>query len=341
MLAMAEDSPDSISDMSEHVIASFYQPFHAKYFESSRNFLEAAQSSCNSDAEGSLKQLQSRFYDLVAKFSTIELYRVGPLMEENRYNRIFFWPDNRHIGERQLRDLLAGNAASEITYTRIGTMSVALQGLPVLEQLLHSSDAGERLTSISNTPDCHIVTAVAENLLQIADAINQGWQEDSIFVQSMLTPTDGSEFFRTETEVLQSFVTQVIVGIDIVLNRKIAPLLVDEASIRKAPLWRSNQTLQMIKGNLESIKILTIDSGLAKMAGLEDELAGEFQTTGQILQQLIDQPQLAGRQNKVTSKVQILLQLLTTELKKIEHTLRHQMVPALGVGARFNSGDGD
>jgi predicted lipoprotein len=336
-------APAEVADagFAREVVEKIYQPGFERFSQTSGQFLAVVQSACQNPSPESLAELRARFGTMVSAFSAIELYRMGPLLVDNRQNRLFYWPDKRRVGERQLRELLADASAQHLTATDVSGKSVTLQGLPALERLLFGKSSQQHLAAASDTPDCQVVSAIAGNTHLMAMDINQSWQNESMMVQSMLHPEQGSEYFRSYDEVLRSLVTQIIVAIDVILDRKIAALMNEDGQIRQAPLWRSGQTLPMIRANLESVRALSVDSGLAGVGGLDNELAFEFRSADQMLHKLQALPALTNDQSQLTDDARSLLRSLTAVVGSIKYTLNDRFTAALGITAGFNSEDGD
>lgn len=329
------------TDFARVAVETVYQPGFERFSQLSGQLLSSAQNTCESPSSESLLELQARFAETAEAFSAVELYRIGPMLEDNRQNRLFYWPDKRRVGERQLRELLAGFSVSHLSAEDIAGKSVTLQGLPALERLLHGKSSAEHLAQASDATDCQVVTAIAGNLHAMAMALNQGWQDDTALVQSMVQPESGSAYFRTEDEVLRSLVTQIIVAIDVVLDRKIAALTDEDAHLQQAPLWRSQQTLSMIRSNLGSVRALSVDTGLAQVGELDNELGFEFRSADQLLEKLQALPTLTNDSGKLTDDAQSLLQALSAVVGGIKYTLNDRFTAALGITAGFNSEDGD
>lgn len=337
----ADESPVTTANLIEHTLATIYQPRFAQFARVTVQHDEAARIYCANPSYDTLTQLQKEFESVVASFSAIEFYRIGALLQVNRQNRLFYWPDKRRVVERQLRTLLAGLMDSTQSVDDLSQKSVALQGLPALERLLFGKNAAQRLLARNETRHCELIIAIADNVNTMAAAINDDWQADSLLVQSMLSPKRGSDYFRDEKEVLRSIVTQIIVGIDVVLNRKIAHLHGNDADIKKSPLWRSEQSLTMISNNLESLRALTVDSGLARVANLNNELAFEFRIAGKMLQKLKDLPSLIDERGDLSADAQSLARALSAVVGGIKDTLNDRFTQALEISAGFNSEDGD
>lgn len=325
----------------DRAVHQVYQPAAERFALASEQLLAAASDSCELRSPVALDTLLLRHEQAVEAFSALELYRTGPLLEENRQNRLFYWPDKRRVGERQMRTLLADATAASLTADDIAGKSVALQGFPALERLLHGKRTPLHFSEGSDTPDCQVAMAIAENIHAMATAIQKGWQDDAPQVMSMLKPEPGSDFYRTEEEVLRSLVTQILVGADVVQDRKLSAMTGEQADIKAAPLWRSGQSLSMIRSNLESLRALSVDTGLAAATDLENELAFEFRSADGMLQKLQELPELTDSAGEFTADAESLLRSLMAVVDGIRYTLNDRFVATLGISPGFNSEDGD
>lgn len=325
----------------DRAVHQVYQPAAERFSLASEQLLAAASDSCELRSAVALDTLLLRYEQAVEAFSALELYRTGPLLEENRQNRLFYWPDKRRVGERQMRALLADATAARLTADDVAGKSVALQGFPALERLLHGKRTPLHFSEGSDTPDCQVVMAIAENIHAMATAIQEGWQDDAPQVMSLLKPEPGSDFYRTEEEVLRSLVTQILVGADVVQDRKLSAMTGEQANIKAAPLWRSGQSLSMIRSNLESLRALSVDTGLAAATDLENELAFEFRSADGMLQKLLELPELTDGAGEFTADAESLLRSLMAVVDGIRYTLNDRFVATLGISPGFNSEDGD
>ncbi len=329
------------NDFANRAVHQVYQPAAERFSQASAQLLAAASDSCKLRSPEALDTLLLRHAQAVKAFSALELYRTGPLLEENRQNRLFYWPDKRRVGERQMRALLADASAASLTADDVAGKSVALQGFPALERLLHGKRTPLHFSQGSDTPDCQVAVAIAENIDAMATAIQKGWQDDAPQVMSLLKPEPGSEFYRIEEEVLRSLVTQILVGVDVIQDRKLSAMSGEQANIKAAPLWRSGQSLTMIRSNLESLRALSVDTGLAAATGLENELAFEFRSADGMLQKLLELPELTDGSGEFTADAESLLRSLMAVVDGIRYTLNDRFVATLGISPGFNSEDGD
>ena len=330
------------------VIYNIYQPAYDQFAKKSQQLSTEIETLCKTKDATQTNAARSAFTETVATFSEIEFYRVGPMIEKNRQNRLFYWPDTRRVGERQLRSLLANS--EDFNIKNITQKSVALQGFPALERLLFDNASNAELTTPTNNR-CAIAKTVAVNIENLATQLQTAWSDPLGILQQMLAPTDSSELFRSETEVLRSYITQLSAGLEFLITRKLEPLVAEieinklkanyKASIRKAPFWRSDNFLTNVKGNIIGLQALLIESGIAAETNLEKELKFEFTLALLHIEKLNSITMLTEDGSTITNDAQDLLLALIIPMASIQLTISDRIAKTLGVSAGFNSDDGD
>ncbi|MEI9898950.1 MAG: imelysin family protein [Hyphomicrobium sp.] len=113
---------------------------------------------------GLLERAQKSFANTVEAWGAIDFIRFGPVAEEHRLERFFFWPDPRATTERQLQALLAKRDPKLLDEKALIDESVAVQGLGALEFILWNEkkplDAGDDDARYR----CQFATAISTNL---------------------------------------------------------------------------------------------------------------------------------------------------------------------------------
>src|SRR5262245_35011785 len=119
---------------------------------------------CETPSSASLEASRKAFAAAVAAWSKVEILRFGPIAQDNRYESLFFWPDPKGLGDRQIRDAIAKRDESVTKPEALSGKSVALQGFPALEYLLYG-DGAETLAAPSEASAfrCAFARAVATN----------------------------------------------------------------------------------------------------------------------------------------------------------------------------------
>src|SRR5690606_30899840 len=136
----------------------------------------------------------------------------------------------------------------------LGQKSVAVQGLPALEFVLHGG-GNEELTTGADSYRCHYGVAVAANLAGIADEIVRAWSGGS-FHDAFTAPSPERDLYRSDTEVAGEVVKAIATTLQFTRNAELAPALgatADEARGKRAPLWRSNLTFTFVGARIEGL----------------------------------------------------------------------------------------
>lgn len=273
------------------------------------------------------------FKNTVAVFSEIEYYRLGVINQQNRAERLFFWPDRKATGQKQLRRLLQDPKRDLLDTQALAKKSVALQGLPALEAILFSKKADY------NAKDCLVAQAIGGNINNIAAQIKQDWFAQQ-GIATQLSKGTKQSLYRSNTEAMAAILTLSESAL-ISLSEKKLGLIIDglkqwQSIPKSAPFWRSDMTLNHLGGNLLSIEHLLIATGIAKIAGVEATLKFEFRTANSMLDAAKNA--FASAEIKTMANRLLALKLI---IDGMQTTLAETISPALGVSTGFNSSDGD
>lgn len=287
-----------------------------------------------------LDRTREHFGQTVDAFSRIELLRVGPLLDDNRLNRLFYWPDSRRVTERQLRQQLAlVNVESLADEPQdISGKSVAVQGLPALERLLYTTVLTDVSTSLGG---CALARDIAHNIHALAESLVNAWNSDTGISETLLTPSTASGLYRNQREVTRSLLTQVSAGLELIASRKAQPLSEDGMRLRNAPFGRSALTQNNLRGNLDSMQALLEASGMNQRGNVQGQLDFEFRIARGHLDSLASLERLSDGAGFVTAAAAELFRALQSVVTSIAFTTDDRISLALGVSAGFNSSDGD
>ena len=320
-----------------------YRPAQAAFADAAGALETRVAALCTEANDEALAGTRDAFTNAVAAFSGIELLRAGPLLEDNRLNRLFYWPDTRRAGERQLRALLA-EGPDEMEATPIPARSVAVQGLPALERLLYGDAAIVLAGGDDPSPAgrCRVAEAIALNVATTARTLDEAWSGEDGIAREMRSPRADDPLFRSSEEVVRRLLTQLETGLGILVDRKAGPLLdAEPPRLRGAPFTRSGETWTNLAGNIGALRALAIDTALAARAGLENELAFEFRVAAAHTARLAELA-AEGAPSDVLNEEEIgVLRALVITLTSIRTTLNERLLPSLGVRTGFNAEDGD
>lgn len=314
-------------------------------FKNRASALESAMGGlCALPSAQALAIARQQFGLAAAAYGRIEFVRIGPLMEDNRADRLLFWPDRRGIGLRQVQAILADKDEGASDVATLRDKSAAVQGFGALEFVLFGTDA-EVLLGTGGDFRCRYGQAIAANISSIADQVAMGWYRYDGVAAHLTRPVPENTDFRTETEALEALVGLVAHGIEGLRDTRINPFLARgeaAAEPKQAMFWRSGLTMAMIGASIGGMETLVAQSGLAQAAGpdhagLSDSIAFEFRNA----RRAIEAVTLPVEQAVADEKQALALNYLVIVTQSLQGLIGEQLPAALGLSVGFSSLDGD
>jgi len=312
---------------------------------------------CKQASDVALKEARNAFATTVDAWSKVEIFRFGPINEDHRFDRLFYWPDPKSIGLKQVQDALAHQAAT-LPY-ELSKKSVALQGLPALEYLLYGDgadalakghqavDGTQSLPQIEDEASfrCSFANSVATNVDRIAKNMIEGWCEGSAYEKAFLTPSAGDSAYHAPKEVTLELYKAFATGIELVRDQKLAKALGSSPSVARpklAPFWRSGLTFPNMIGNLDGVRLLFAKGGFAQVVkldspGVENSILFDLDHAIDVLEG-INQASAEAVTNEDTRAK---FEALRVGLKSASATAGDIIARSAGRSFGFNAMDGD
>lgn len=298
-------------------------------------------------AEPSLEKLaaaRSAFASLVTAWSEAEIIRFGPVTEENRLERILFWPDRKSTGLKQVQRALAEKDATATDPATLKEKSVAMQGLGALEFILFGTGS-ESLAEPGEDYRCSYGRAIAGNVQDMASAVVAGWQDPAGISAQWANPGPDNPLFRTDDEAVTELFDIFIHGLEMVRDVRINGFLGEKADgdrPRQAIFWRSGATTGSITANLRGMRKLFEASQLAGLlppdsAWIADSIGFEFDNAESALE-VADGPAAEILADPARREKLAYARLVTSSLSELFGV---RLAGALGLTAGFSSLDGD
>lgn len=347
-LACASVSPalanDKATDVVTGAIDGFIRPGYAAFHRATGELVEAGSALCTAPSQQTLDAARNAFGKTVDAWSTMEIIRFGPVTEENRLERVLFWPDRRSTGLKQVQAALA---AKDETATDAGSLagkSVAMQGLGALEFVLFGTGA-DALAGAGGQYRCAYGAAIAGNLDTIAGELETAWAEPDGFAAQWANPGPEDPLYRDGTEAVTELMDVFVTGFELVRDVRLGGFLGEapaDDKPRQALFWRSGKTIDAIAANLAGMEALLEASGLGKAVReealwIESSALFEFGNAARAaaaangpVADVLDDP---ARREKL-----VYLGLVTSGLSDIFGT---SLSGELGLTAGFSSLDGD
>ena len=299
---------------------------------------------CETPSSDALDRARSGFSDLVETWSAVEFVKFGPVMEDNRADRILYFPDRRGLGLRQVQGLIAEPDDSIASGDRLAQKSVAVQGLGALEFVLYG-DGADALGEADGSRRCGFARAIAENLSTMADRIVRGWTETDGIVGRLTAPKPSDPAYRSADDSLKAVAEIFIHGFEAMRDLRLTPAMgEDETSARpNLFLFRgSDLTLASLRANYAGLSKLFATSQIATLvpesqAYLENSIAFEFENADRTLARMT--PPLSDLATSSENRQALTYLLIVTN--SLQKQFAGQLSPALGLSAGFSSLDGD
>lgn len=325
-------------------VNGYVRPAYETFHSATTRLRGDMDSLCAEQSPDRLAAARNTFLTAVATWSEVEPVRFGPVTQENRLERILFWPDRKGIGLKQVQAALAEKDATAADAATLENKSVAMQGLGALEFVLFGTGS-EALSEPGDGYRCAYGRAVAVNIDDIAAAVLAAWQDPSGIARQWSNPGPENPLYRNDQEAMVELMGIVVHGLEMTRDVRIGGFLgqaPDDDKPRQAIFWRSGGTVISIKGNLLGLRKLFDASGLATLlsqdsAWIVQSVTFEFARSEQVLdiaagpiQEVLDDPD--RRQALVVAR------LITSHLSELFGVT---LAGEIGISAGFSSLDGD
>lgn len=289
LLTISASAQSDLGAITRGMIEGHIVPAHATLMGVADQQVIVTEQMCSAPSQSALATTHAQFHDLVEAWSAVEFIRFGPARKDNRYERMFFWPDRNGRGLNQVQGVLATEDESVTSVESLQGKSVALQGLLALDYVLFGTSA-EALAD-GDAHRCAYALAIAGAIADTAAAMFEGWHDGQGYAALMLSPGPDNPVYRTEAEALQELLRAMAEQLQIIHDAKLVRVVgtsPEEARYRRAPFWRSEQTLPSIVANAQTMASLN-EAG--QFADLLPEQAQRYAGTarfelGQIISRL-------------------------------------------------------
>jgi predicted lipoprotein len=332
--------------IAEAALTNVIRPGYAAFADATTALDGTVQTLCNEPSAQALDAAKKAFAETVKRSSKVGIFRFGPVNRKRRYDRLFYWPDRKGIGLRQIQRALAKKDESVILADTLADKSVALQGLPALEYLLYG-DGADALTHAE--PEigfrCAFAASVATNIDRIAHAVTEGWREGADFTKTFLSPGPDDRLYHAPKDVTLELFKAFTSGIELVRDQKLGKPLgtsPETARPKLAAFWRSDLTFPNMAGNLDGVRALFAKGGFAEVVaeespGVEDSILFDLDRVIKVLS-AVDQPIAEVVQDQAQRNK---LEALRVALKSARETASSMIARGAGLSFGFNALDGD
>jgi uncharacterized protein len=256
-LAMPALANEKATGIVSRAIDGFIRPGYANFHAATGNLVQAEKALCDAPSQKTLDAARRSFGETVDAWSAIEIIRFGPVTEDNRLERVLFWPDRKSTGLKQVQAALAAKDETATTVEGLAQKSVAMQGLGALEFVLFGT--GSEGLATGEAYRCSYGAAIAGNLDTIAAELETAWNAKDGFAKQWANPGPDDPLYRTGTEAVSELMDVFVTGFELVRDVRLGGFLgetPDKNKPKQALFWRSGKTVDAIAANLAGMKKL-------------------------------------------------------------------------------------
>ncbi len=348
--ASAEPPPIAFSPVVERAIDAVVLPGYRALVERAAAEATLVDDLCWQADVARLEAARTGFGELVLAWSKVELIRFGSARDQNRYERLFFWPDPRGRGLQQIQEIIATEDATAASVATLREKSVAVQGLFALEFILYGTGS-EVLTEPADPARsfrCRFGAAIAGAIAKTAEEILAGWTKPDGYAALMNGAGPDNPVYRSHGEAVQELIKAAREQLQLSRDLKLAHAIEDapaKAQPKRAPFWRSDLTLASIRANIAAVEALVGPDGVGAVLPRDEpwiasELAFELREVDRTLDRVAARDERWETLVKDTESHADLTYTLIPLASAIA-LLESGYPDALGLITGFNSLDGD
>lgn len=335
--ALAADFP------TQAALADHLTPRHAALHAAAEHLHDEAAAFCVDPLNAAPDAVRAAYHDTMDAWAGVQHVTYGPIDNFNRRFRLQFWPDPRGVLERDLAGLLRDRPTDILQENGLSFSSVAVQGLPMVERLIFGPAPLTEETDAA-AYRCHLLTAVAANVVTITEGLDVGWSDPEAAWPAAFRDPVASDLTTDSAALASVVLTGLTTQLQSLRDQRLLPVLgasIESADPAKAESALSARSLRGIAASLasmaEGFDILYGAPLRAADPKLADLMTRAFAQTLATAQG-IDGP-LGEAVTDPARRPSV--ETLATEIRALQQLLATRVVSALGLSLGFNSLDGD
>lgn len=335
---------EAIPGVMEKAVDGFIRPGYHRFRETASALETDMKGLCAAPSSATLEVARDAFDKTVAAWSTIEIVRVGPVIEANRFERILFYPDRKSTGLKQVQAILAKPDESATSVETLKDKSVAMQGLGALEFVLFGTGA-DALSEEKEGFRCRYGAAIAGNLVRLGTELTDAWDAPDGIQKAWKYPGPDNPEFRDGGEAITALLGILVHGAEAIRDQRIETFYKGEDNNtfpKQAIYWRSGNSFASIAGNIEGLRELLKQSGMVDL--LADDSRSIVSSIDFVAKSLIKVAKDVDPDVEVAvadPAERAKLDFLLLNSKDLILRLNNDYGGAIGLAAGFSFSDGD
>lgn len=335
---------EAIPAVMEKAVDGFIRPGYHRFRDTSAALENDLRALCAAPSTDALDVARGTFDETVAAWSTIEIVRVGPVIEANRFERILFYPDRKSTGLKQVQAILAKPDESATSVGTLKDKSVAMQGLGALEFVLFGTGS-DGLVEEKEGFRCRYGAAIAGNLVRLGGELADAWDKPDGIKDAWKHPGPDNPEFRDGREAITALLGILVHGAEAIRDQRIETFYKGEENNtfpKQAIYWRSGNTFTAIRGNIEGLRSLMKESGMVDLLNDDSRsIVSSIDFVAKSLVRVADDinPDVEAAVSDPAERAKLDFLLLNS--KDLILRLNNDYGGAIGLAAGFSFSDGD
>lgn len=327
-------------------IDTFYLPRLEALGQATGRLSSSLNAYCPDPESKDFKPIEDAFADTVRAWGAVDFVRFGPMMNDHRLERLFFWPDPRGTTARQLTQLLAKRDPSVLTPEQFVKQSAAVQGLSALELLIYDQNNKLGGTDEASRYRCQFAVQSAAELDHIARDVLEGWKGPDGFRAKMIEPGSDNALYKDSSETAREVIKAFVTGVELALNRYVAPELTAAKQTPpkrvRVPFERSGLSMAFLRSSLQSLRSLLDVTALVAYVRAEKEWMETFIPTAfKGIDAGIDNYEKTRAAEPGSEERLAVIRKLRFDIAGLRLIVVKELAPAADITLGFNELDGD
>lgn len=326
----------------EKVLVNYIRPSFNTLKTHGQELQSELEAFCKAPNDVPLAEVKDAFKNFALSFARVETMRFGPLVQKNRLERLYFWPDRRGLALKRVQRALTERDETVLKSANLKSKSIALQGLGGLEFLLYGTGSNEMY---ENAFRCQFAVAIAGSLADTSQEVADAWFNENGYSQQFLNPSETNTTYRSAREVGAEVLNVLKNSTEATALLKLGSVLgktIEKTKPKRAPLWRSGLTIAMLNANIASVFAFQKASGLLEalpkeQAWIIGSTKFEYETLSKRLQEInlpiLEAVHVEHDRGKLIYALNV--------LNGLTALYNEDVAPNLGLKTGFNALDGD
>ncbi len=246
------------SRLNANLTDNFVLPHYAFLASSAERLAAETAEFCKTPSRGGLRLVQDQFNQSMDTFTEISHIRFGRIAVDNRYKRLYFWPDPDRKVEKALQEYFAGkNGAGE--KKDIALMPPEMQGYVTLGHLIFGKNAELVLENAKDGQKrCALATAITKNVSSITQQVFDEWRDGPAAYANLLKNAGSADNpeYDTANKATLAYLDSMVDMLDEIASKKL-PLLLnapyEAGEPKRAECWCSERSVKNIRINLRAL----------------------------------------------------------------------------------------